>query len=401
MPNENEKPEYEKIGEFVRIFQRGEKWYANFQVDGKQQRQSLKTTSKKEARRRALRIERDLVAGEFKLPKKPPTVEQVVTLYMAYLKGENRAAKTLTKYQKVFDRVMDLAHRLHRRNVLGIDLAFMDAFRQERGAAENAAKTVYCESVIIRQLVNFAMTRRLIATDPLEGVKIREPKPTPQPCWTPAQLDQILAASREPQRSAFTILAGTGLRVGELKWLTWDDVDFERNVLQIRPKEGWKPKTGDQRAVPLNPSVRTVLEKVPRHGPWVVTATPSRRYPLGGGQISERRLLRSLKRILKRLKLPGHLHTFRHSFISRALATGIPESQVRAWVGHVDDQIIRLYTHIADSQSQAAMGKLAATNGSVSNSSNKEVADGQINKEVESAQIQHNHQEPRRGENAT
>src|SRR5262245_46222544 len=58
--DENQNNEYEQVGEFVRIFQRGDKWYANFQVAGQQKRQSLKTTSKKEARRRALRIERDL-----------------------------------------------------------------------------------------------------------------------------------------------------------------------------------------------------------------------------------------------------------------------------------------------------------------------------------------------------
>jgi integrase len=394
----DQKIEYEQVGEFVRIFPRAGKWHVNFQHAGKQQRQSLKTASKKEARRRALRIERDLVTGEFKLARKAPTIESVITQYMAYLRGENRAAKTLTKYRKVFDRVIDLAGRIRRRNILGIDLGFLDTFRQERTAAGRSPKTIYGESIIIRQLVNFARSRRLISTDPLQGAKIREPKPTPQPCWSPAQVEQILAVSKGPQRVAFTILAETGLRAGELKWLTWADVDLGRNVLHVRPKTGWKPKTGDQRAVPISPRVRDCLDSLPRHASWVLTAAPSAKHPSGDRQMSERRLLRSLKRVLRMLNLPGHLHTFRHAFISKALASGIPESQVRAWVGHVDDQIIRLYTHIADSQSQAAMGKLAATNGGFSNFSNKEVAHGQINKEVESAQTQHNHQEPSHGE---
>ncbi len=42
------------------IRQRGETWYANWQENGRQQRESLKTTSLKEARTRARRIEREI-----------------------------------------------------------------------------------------------------------------------------------------------------------------------------------------------------------------------------------------------------------------------------------------------------------------------------------------------------
>lgn len=57
--------------------------------------------------------------------------------------------------------------------------------------------------------------------------------------------------------------------------------------------------------------------------------------------------------------LKGHLHTFRHAFISAALTKGTPEAVVRRWVGHVDPEILNLYTHIADQASQEAMRRLA------------------------------------------
>jgi integrase len=150
------------------------------------------------------------------------------------------------------------------------------------------------------------------------------------------------------------------LRIGELKHLTWDDVDYGNNVLHIRPKDGWKPKTGDQRAVPMSPRVRSLIEKLPRRSKWIMTAPASPKYPNGDHQVSERRLLLALKGILKKLGLRGHLHTFRHAFISAALMSGIPEAVVRAWVGHVDADVIRLYTHIHDADSQAAMRRLTA-----------------------------------------
>ncbi len=264
------------------------------------------------------------------------------------------------KYNGVLDRVAELAGRLKRKSMAGIDLPFIDAYRKDRTDAEAAAKTIYNETMIIRQLVNFAKSRRLIVTDPLAGLRLREPKPTPQPCWTPAEVEQVLASAGQPCQVALTVLADTGLRIGELKHLTWDDVDFLNNVLHVRPKEGWKPKTGDQRAVPMSARVRSLLEGLPRQFTWVLTASPSPKYPNGDHQVSERRLLKALKSILKKLGLRGHLHTFRHAFISRALTSGIPESVVRAWVGHVDADVIRLYTHIADATSQAAMRRLTA-----------------------------------------
>jgi integrase len=234
----------------------------------------------------------------------------------------------------------------------------IDVYRQSRVKAGAAPKTVYNETVIVRQLVNFALSRGLIASDPLRGIKIREPKPTPQACWSPEEVEQILAASPASYKASYTILADTGMRFGELAHLDWDDVDFGRNVVHVRPKDVWRPKTGDQRAVPMTSRVRGLVEGLPRHCRWVVTAPASRRYPHGDHQVSERRMLLNLKRVLIGLGFRGHLHTFRHAFISAALTKGIPEAVVREWVGHVDRDTIRLYTHIDSSSSQEAMRRL-------------------------------------------
>lgn len=85
-----------------------------------------------------------------------------------------------------------------------------------------------------------------------------------------------------------------------------------------------------------------------------VTVGKSKKYPRGGNQFSARRLLVSLKRVLRKLGIEGHVHTFRHAYISHALSHGVPEPVVRAIVGHVDEKVIRLYTHIADARMQDA-----------------------------------------------
>jgi integrase/recombinase XerD len=378
----------ELVGEFVRIYKRGKTWYANFQADKKQERQSLKTSNKKLALRRALKIDAQLSAGQWKATPDAATVEEAITAYRDFLRAEGRAAKTLSKYEKVFERIADLAQARRIRDLSGVDLKFVDAYRRIRVDDGAAPKTHYTETVVVRQLVNFALTRDMIASDPLKGLRLKKPKPTRQPCWTHEQVMAILASSPPEVKPAFTLLAEFGLRFGELAWLTWLDIDFGINVLKIQPKDGWKPKSGDQRAVPLNPVAIEILGELPKQWKWVVTMPPSKHYSKWGRQWTERRLLFALKQVLKKVGLEGKLHTFRHSFISNALLKGTAVAVVREWVGHVDDQIIRHYTHVHNAASQTAMQRLAQANLYLQK---KEKPDESAR--TDSAQIQHTEQE--------
>lgn len=53
-----------------------------------------------------------------------------------------------------------------------------------------------------------------------------------------------------------------------------------------------------------------------------------------------------------------------------------PEATVRTWVGHVDRHIIRLYTHIADQDSQQKMLRLAESRNGCDKPKDTETAHG-------------------------
>jgi hypothetical protein len=101
---------------------------------------------------------------------------------------------------------LDLAGRRRVSRISGVDLNLVDAYRNER-SREAAPKTVHTETVVIKQLVNSAVSRELLPTNPLKGLKLKKPRLRPQPCWTREEVDRILSASWEPLRSQLTILA--------------------------------------------------------------------------------------------------------------------------------------------------------------------------------------------------
>ncbi len=216
-------------------------------------------------------------------------------------------------------------------------------------------------------MTKFAFTRRMVNKDPLLGLKITKAKPTPQPCFDDEQIAQILALARPPHAATFLLLAETGFRIGEAKWLTWADVDYKANVLHVRPKDGWKPKSGDVRTVPISPRLAQLLHELPRQGRWVLTSPKSKKYPANDRQIAKSTTHATLKRVLSKLGIEGKPHTFRHAFISRCLTKGIEEAVVRSWVGHVDAEIMRLYTHISSKVSQDRIKLLGKPNTYVEN----------------------------------
>jgi hypothetical protein len=121
MTTRNQEQESELVGEFVGIFRRGQRWWANYQLGGRQHRQTLKTTSKKEARQRALRLEAELVSGRHPSPK-PAGYEEAIDEYLQYLVTERRASKTLTKYTFVLERLTELLRGRRAGSLLDLDI---------------------------------------------------------------------------------------------------------------------------------------------------------------------------------------------------------------------------------------------------------------------------------------
>jgi hypothetical protein len=148
MENNKPKQQYEIVGELVSIFQRGRRWYAHYRLDGKPVRQSLKTSSKKEGRRKALAVERDLIHGELRRPTRAPLIKDVIKEYLSHLRAQRRAPKTITKYEFCFKLMLELAAKRGIARIDQIDLAFVDAYKLERTThrAKPKKKDNYAES---------------------------------------------------------------------------------------------------------------------------------------------------------------------------------------------------------------------------------------------------------------
>ena len=120
----------------------------------------------------------------------------------------------------------------------------------------------------------------------------------------------IAAASTERWRAALGLAGLGGLRLGEVRGIKWEDIDFEANALYVRRSllpsgdaKGTKSDAG-RRTVLLLPELRRLLRtwqiKSPRTDPadYIISTHD-------GGDVAERNLRRALDSTKKKAKLDG------------------------------------------------------------------------------------------------
>jgi site-specific recombinase XerD len=356
---------YERIGERVSIFVKGRVWYANHQEGPKQKRTSLRTRNHEVARQKARAIEAELSGA---VPRQAGTfdIAAAVQAYIDWQDSNDRAPKTMVKYRDVLTRFAAHCRDAGVRLMHAITTQTVDEFGVRRRRDGMAAKTVYTELTIVRQWLNFAVTRRMLTMSPVAGTKLVKPKPGPRDYWRQEQLDAIVETARAPYKAAFLLMAETGMRIGEVVHLTHDDLtlDGPTPVAHIRPKEvvpgarPWRPKNGEQRAVPLSPRAVAMLRDLPRRRRWVIDRMDGTA-ATADLPANDRHILAYLKTVLAKLGLEGTNHKFRHSFCTIAVLAGVNFFTLRRWVGHIDEEALKIYVHIADEEAQVTMRQLA------------------------------------------
>jgi integrase len=143
----------------------------------------------------------------------------------------------------------------------------------------------------------------------------------------PKVLRQVeMSTSYPATKLAFRLLALTACRSGEIRGMTWDEVDWGAAIWTI-PMQ--RTKTAREHRVPLSSAATKVLQEAwgyssGEQDALVFTA------PRSGGQLSDMTLLA----VLRRLGIPAVPHGFRSSFRSWAAERGADWATAEASLGH-------------------------------------------------------------------
>lgn len=357
------------IGNRVTIYPRGKKknYTAEFWFDGQHRRKSLKTQNKKIATDRALKLELQLQEGTYQSVANGVTIEDAIERYLSSLKADNRARKTMVRYRGELETFLEFCHENMVRLLSRITPTLFDSYRSWRSESVKAS-TQYHESMVCKQLLNWAVSRHLLANNSLANYKLQKPPRRQRIAPNTFELQRIAKAATERDRLLIKMLALTGMRSGELRQLRVQDVDLNGNWLHVVSRDEAPTKTRQSRKIPIHRALKPLLVEQMKglHDSWLFTAEPSARYPAGDHWINTKKLNDRFVRRLKRLKLPAGLeedgytiHSLRHFFETYCVNAGVPQRVVDAWMGHEGDKSMSaVYYHLSDTDSQQFMQKL-------------------------------------------
>ena len=161
----------------------------------------------------------------------------------------------------------------------------------------------------------------------------------------------------------------TGIRIGELLSLTWDDIDFDNRVLYINKtlynySENGKmiscidrPKTiNSNRCIPLSKKIICILKQIKK--------TSNSKYVIStrnGEMVQVRSYQKTFKLILDKCDISyRNFHSLRHTFATRALESGMDVKCLSEILGHKNSLVtLNRYSHTMVDYKSDMMNKLS------------------------------------------
>ena len=312
------------------------------------------------------------------------TVAQFLKDWLETTQKYDVRPRTYERYEEVV--------RLHISPILGrhqlqkLTTHHVESFYAKKLEEGLSPRTVNTFHNVLHKALDKARKSRLIVEnvcDLVDPPRVEDVEGTP---LTLKQVKQLLRIAKGQRIEALLTLAlATGMRRGELLGLKWQDIDFEKSILQIRrimsrvpTKLKSEAKKGQvEAATKAKKSRRSIIivplafEALQQHQErqrearkkagdrWIdrdLVFCTSIGTPLN----PDRDVRLPFKRLLSEAKLPDiRFHDLRHSAATLLLGMGIHPKIVQEILGHSSIAVtMNVYSHVLPTMQQDAMGML-------------------------------------------
>lgn len=211
---------------------------------------------------------------------------------------------------------------------------------------------------VLKQALRLAITLEIIDKEYCSNLKMPSSEEKEISVFTKKEqqlIESFCLNNKKRNYIGIVICLYTGIRLGELLALTWDDIDFNSNLLTIN-KTSYsakvdgktqiivdKPKTKkSNRVIPLPNQLVKLLKIIKKesNSKYVITTRKL-------GMVGNRLYQRTFKYILKKVNVPyRNFHSLRHTFATNAIELGMDVKTLAEILGHTNAMItLNRYSH--------------------------------------------------------
>jgi len=315
-------------------------WVIHYRKGKKQKMKTIGKTDKRTAEQRLKKFCNDLSAEEFGVREiKKITIMEFEKEYFKYAIAE-KAIRTVDRERQIIKSFSTYFGNIYLNQLVTKDI---NDYRNER-LKHVSAETINLEFRHLKAFLNTAIKLGYLKTNPFIEIKpLRRAEKDSIQFFELEDIEKVREAFKEDDFKylvEFYLL--TGARLKEPLSLKWDDVDFRREQLTIR---GIYTKAKKNRIISFKSDrkLKRLLKAIPRRDDNLLFG------PLDGSpQWSYWWVARKISLVFTRIGFPWvSCHTFRHTYISHLVLSGIPLTVVQHLVGHSNFTTTLKYAHLA------------------------------------------------------
>lgn len=316
------------------IYQRGNVWYSDLYIDGKRKRIPL-SSSKSHAIIKLGDLVKERTASKHGTPNTEISWELFKTKYLEFSRSTKKL-KTTYRDKLAFDY---FDHYFPVDKLKEVSPYLLENLKQKLNDAGKKPANINRVIRALKTALHKAETWNYSIPQNWQSVKLYKEIKGRLLYYTPEQLDRILTTAKGVWKTTAFLGSRAGLRRGEIYTLRWASVDFENNSIHIEPTDEWQPKDNERRRIPMPSDLKNYLQSV-RTGQI---------YVLGDDRPSLETMSVYFKKVLKKLKLPGGIHTLRHTYASHYMQNNGNIYRLKEYLGHSSVKMTEIYAHLAPS----------------------------------------------------
>lgn len=219
-------------------------------------KRTFKTTDKnpdkarKQAEKAALLLEDEVNKPQYIEPTKETFAQHAERWIKVH--GETVQPKTMYRYKELLNRILPYlgslpVERIRMEHIEDLYRNLAKEKRQDRREGTLSATTIRHHARVLNIVMEYAVKRRLIPSNPAKYVKPEPPKKKDIQYFNEDQISKlvkILEGESLLNKTLVHLALSTGARAGELVALTWDDINEENRTVRINKSAQYLPGQG-------------------------------------------------------------------------------------------------------------------------------------------------------------